>query len=95
MPPLSTGRNGASTSTVPDSAVVSSAAPRRRHFRLPVMSRVQQARRVLMSLGVLGVTMTGSGSSVFGFVSSHGEGERVAKRLSGYPWRVFLTSCHG
>lgn len=62
---------------------------------LPVMTRVEQARRVLMRLGVLGVRMTGSGSSVFGFVGSHEEGESVVKRLSGYPWRVFLTSCHG
>jgi len=62
---------------------------------LPVLSQVGQARRILMQLGVRGVLMTGSGSSVFGFVSSHAEGEKVLKRLEGYPWKVFLTSCHG
>ncbi len=62
---------------------------------LPVMSEVAQARRILEASGAKGVRMSGSGSSVFGFVSSHAEGERVVKRLRAYPWKVFLTSCHG
>lgn len=62
---------------------------------LPILSQVDQARRILTRLGVRGVLMTGSGSSVFGFVSSHAEGEQVLKRLERYPWKVFLTCCNG
>ena len=62
---------------------------------MPVMKDVAQARRILQSAGAKGVRMSGSGSSVFGFVSSHVEGERVLQRLQAYPWKVFLTSCHG
>ncbi len=61
---------------------------------VPVLSRVAQARRIFSQLGLKGVRMTGSGSSVFGFVASHDEGERVLKRLQGYPWKVFLTICN-
>jgi 4-diphosphocytidyl-2-C-methyl-D-erythritol kinase len=62
---------------------------------LPVMSEIAQARRILEAAGAKGVRMSGSGSSVFGFVSSHVEGEKVVKRLRAYPWKVYLTSCHG
>jgi 4-diphosphocytidyl-2-C-methyl-D-erythritol kinase len=62
---------------------------------LPVMTEVAQARRILEAAGAKGTRMSGSGSSVFGFVSSHAEGERVVKRLQAYPWKVYLTSCHG
>ena len=62
---------------------------------LPVMTEVAQARRILESAGAKGVRMSGSGSSVFGFVSSHVEGERVVRRIQAYPWKVYLTSCHG
>ncbi len=62
---------------------------------LPVMKEVAQARRILESAGVKGVRMSGSGSSVFGFISSHAEGVRVVRRLQAYPWKVCLTSCHG
>jgi 4-diphosphocytidyl-2-C-methyl-D-erythritol kinase len=62
---------------------------------LPVMADIAQARRILEATGAKGVRMSGSGSSVFGFVSSHVEGERVVKRLRAYPWKVYLTSCHG
>ena len=62
---------------------------------LPVMAEVAQARRILESAGAKGTRMSGSGSSVFGFVSSHAEGDRVLRRLQAYPWKVFLTSCHG
>ena len=62
---------------------------------LPVMTEVAQARRILEAAGAKGTRMSGSGSSVFGFVASHGEGERVVRRLQAYPWKVFLTSCHG
>lgn len=62
---------------------------------LPVLSHVEQARRILSQLGARGVRMSGSGSSVFGFVSSHEEGEKAIRRLQGYPWKVFLTCCNG
>ena len=62
---------------------------------LPVLAGVAQARRILEAAGAKGVRMSGSGSSVFGFVSSHVEGERVVRRVRAYPWKVYLTSCHG
>jgi 4-diphosphocytidyl-2-C-methyl-D-erythritol kinase len=62
---------------------------------MPVMAQISQARRILEAAGAKGVRMSGSGSSVFGFVSSHAEGERVVRRLQAYPWKVYLTSCHG
>lgn len=62
---------------------------------LPVMTDVAQARRILDAAGARGVRMSGSGSSVFGFVGSHGEGERVVRRLKAYPWKVYLTGCLG
>ncbi|MFI5360789.1 MAG: 4-(cytidine 5'-diphospho)-2-C-methyl-D-erythritol kinase [Elusimicrobiota bacterium] len=62
---------------------------------LPVMAEIAQARRILEIAGAKGTRMSGSGSSVFGFVSSHVEGERVVRRLKAYPWKVYLTSCHG
>lgn len=63
--------------------------------QLPVLTEVGQARRILAAAGAKGVRMSGSGSSVYGFVSSHAEGERVVGRLKGYPWKVYLTSCLG
>ena len=63
--------------------------------QLPVLAQVEQARQVFARLGVRGARMSGSGSSVFGFVASHGEGESVLRRLRGYPWQCFLTSCQG
>lgn len=64
--------------------------------QVPVLEKeVAQARRILAAAGAKGVRMSGSGSSVFGFVSSHAEGERVVGRLKGYPWKVYLTSCLG
>lgn len=62
---------------------------------LPVLKDVAQARRILEAAGAKGVRMSGSGSSVFGFVGSHAEGARVVRRLQAYPWKVYLTSCHG
>jgi 4-diphosphocytidyl-2-C-methyl-D-erythritol kinase len=63
--------------------------------RLPALAQVEQARSILERMGAKGARMSGSGSAVFGFVGSHAEGERMLKRLQGYPWKVFLTSCHG
>ncbi|MDE2237845.1 MAG: hypothetical protein KGK30_08145, partial [Elusimicrobia bacterium] len=62
---------------------------------LPQLAQVEQARSILERLGAQGARMSGSGSSVFGFVKSHAEGERMLKRLKAYPWQSFLTSCHG
>lgn len=63
--------------------------------QLPVMTEVARARRILETAGAKGTRMSGSGSSVFGFVSSHVEGERVVRQLKAYPWKVYLTSCFG
>lgn len=62
---------------------------------LPAMAHVERARAILGRLGARGVRMSGSGSAVYGFVASHEDGERIVKRLQGYPWKIFLTSCHG
>jgi 4-diphosphocytidyl-2-C-methyl-D-erythritol kinase len=56
---------------------------------------VRQAKEILIRLGLEGVLMSGSGSSVFGFASSRAQGEEALGRLKGYPWKVFLTSCLG
>lgn len=50
---------------------------------------VLQAKRILEKLGAKGVMMSGSGSSVFGFVPSWEEGEQALKRLKVYPWKSF------
>jgi 4-diphosphocytidyl-2-C-methyl-D-erythritol kinase len=63
--------------------------------RLPVLAQVEQARKVLLQLGLRGARMSGSGSSVFAFAGSHAEAEAACKRLEGYPWKVFLTCCNG
>ncbi|MBI4422224.1 MAG: 4-(cytidine 5'-diphospho)-2-C-methyl-D-erythritol kinase [Elusimicrobia bacterium] len=57
--------------------------------------QVRQAKEILVRLGAQAALMSGSGSSVFGFFSDQGEAERVAKRLQGYPWEVFVTCCMG
>ena len=62
---------------------------------LPALAQVERARGLLSQLGARGARMSGSGSSVYGFVASHGEGERCLERLQGYPWKIFLTSCQG
>lgn len=56
---------------------------------------VAQARNILIRLGLRGVLMSGSGSSVFGFAGSHAEGEQALRRLRVYPWRAFLTCVLG
>lgn len=62
---------------------------------LPDYPEISQAKRILRQLGVQGVLMSGSGSSVFGFVRSHEEGEQLRGRLRGYPWDVYVTCCMG
>jgi len=60
---------------------------------VPAEPFVRGARDILRKLGLLGVRMSGSGSSVFGFASSYEEATRVLKRIEIYPWKSFLTSC--
>lgn len=62
---------------------------------LDTHAEVRQAKDILSRLGLEGVLMSGSGASVFGFVRSREEGERVLAKLKGYPWKVFLTCCVG
>lgn len=62
---------------------------------LETQAEVRQAKRILAQAGLQGVMMSGSGSSVFGFVPSREEGEKIHGRLQGYPWKVFLTCCLG
>jgi len=50
---------------------------------------VAQAKRLLQRLGLRGVLMSGSGSAVFGFVSSQAEGDLALKRLQVYPWKAY------
>jgi 4-diphosphocytidyl-2-C-methyl-D-erythritol kinase len=52
---------------------------------------VAQAKRLLQRLGLQGVLMSGSGSSVFGFVSSQAEGDLALQRLRVYPWKAYRT----
>lgn len=56
---------------------------------------VGQARNILSRLGLRGVLMSGSGSSVYGFAASHEKGEEALKRLRVYPWRAYLTCVLG
>lgn len=57
---------------------------------LSVHPEISRAKSVLSELGARGVLMSGSGSSVFGFVASRAEGQRLVRRLRKEPWRVFL-----
>ncbi|MBI5243532.1 MAG: hypothetical protein HY922_07585 [Elusimicrobia bacterium] len=54
-----------------------------------------RAKRILRKLGLRGVLMSGSGSSVFGFVSSEAEGKAALKRLQVYPWKAYHTCLLG
>src|SRR6187200_1991329 len=55
MPPLSTGRNGGTATVEQDTGVAGSSAPRRRSFRLPVMSRVSIQSKLLVMLLITSV----------------------------------------
>ena len=56
---------------------------------------VRQAKEIFAKVGLRGVMMSGSGASVFGFAASHGDAEAAARRLAGYPWKVYVTCCLG
>lgn len=53
--------------------------------------KVKEAHEALHRLGCKNVMMSGSGSSVFGFVKSRSQGIKIAKRLADRPWDVFLS----
>ncbi len=50
-----------------------------------------KVKRALHEAGCSPVQMSGSGSSVFGFVTSRKAGENVRRALSRYSWDVYLT----
>ncbi len=58
---------------------------------LPNYPAVAAARKALASAGCAGVLMSGSGSSVFGFVPTRKDGDRVARRLKARRWDVFVV----
>ncbi len=63
-------------------------------FERPVFKRVPMVARVkrrLASLGCGPVLMSGSGSSVFGFVKTPSEGRRVIRSLRRSDWDSFLV----
>ncbi len=64
MPPLSTGRNGGTATVEQDTGVAGSSAPRRRSFRLPIMSRVSIQSKLLVMLLITSVLS----AAVVGFI---------------------------
>jgi len=54
---------------------------------------IEQALARLEAAGAREVRMTGSGSTVFGFVDGSGEGRRVADALSGFGWTALAVVC--
>lgn len=63
-------------------------------FENVVLSRfpkIQRARKALVSVGCEDVLLSGSGSSVFGFVSSKPEGKRILKKIKKRYGDAFLA----
>jgi 4-diphosphocytidyl-2-C-methyl-D-erythritol kinase len=58
---------------------------------LPRYTAVRAARTALDNAGCVGVLMSGSGSSVFGFAENKRDAERIAKRLRKKRWDVFVA----
>lgn len=52
---------------------------------------IRKARRLLSSLGARGVLMTGSGSSVFGFVPARRQGDGLVRRLVDFPGQAHVV----
>ena len=52
---------------------------------------IAKAKQALMDLGCTGVMMSGSGSTVFGFVAGKSGGQRVLRALKSRPWDAFLV----
>ena len=53
--------------------------------------KIAAAKKALIDSGCAPVMMSGSGSSVFGFVKSSAEGRRIRRILRRKPWDVFLA----
>ncbi len=56
--------------------------------KFPEIARTKQA---LVKVGCDDVMMSGSGSTVFGFVKSERDGRRVLSKLRGRRWQIFLV----
>lgn len=62
---------------------------------LPKYQEVEEIKNILLSSGVLGSLMSGSGSTVFGIVPNEKEGERIVKKLKKHPWQTWLVRTIG
>ena len=75
----------------------SSTRPSAKHFNSfePVILKkypaIAKAKQALLDLGCTGVMMSGSGSTVFGFVKTKKEGARLLRSLRSRPWDCFLV----
>jgi 4-diphosphocytidyl-2-C-methyl-D-erythritol kinase len=66
----------------------------RNHFEAVVLPRypaIRRAKEELKRLGCQEVTMSGSGSSVFGFVGGKAAARRIQRALRTKPWDVFAV----
>lgn len=58
----------------------------------PILGEIKERMK---ALGALGVLMSGSGPTLFGFTASQGEAEIIARALEGEMERVFVTTTLG
>lgn len=58
---------------------------------LPRFPAIRKAKEELKRLGCQGVMMSGSGSSVFGFVPGKTAAQKIKRQLSTKPWDVFAV----
>lgn len=62
---------------------------------LPKYQEVEEIKNILLSSGVLGSLMSGSGSTVFGIVPNEKEGKKIVKKLKEHPWQTWLVRTIG
>lgn len=62
---------------------------------LPKYQEVEEIKNILLSSGVLGSLMSGSGSTVFGIVRNKKEGQKIIEKLKKYPWQTWLVRTIG
>lgn len=62
---------------------------------LPKYQEVEEIKNILLSSGVLGSLMSGSGSTVFGIVPNEKEGKQIVKKLKKYSWQTWLVRTIG
>lgn len=62
---------------------------------LPKYQEVEKVKNILLSSGVLGSLMSGSGSTVFGIVPNEKEGKKIVKKLKEHPWQTWLVRTIG